>query len=45
MTTHSGGAGMVMMVQPLSVRKYVLDNYHENQNIYLSPQGIVLTQD
>ena len=44
---YGGGAGMVMMVQPLSdAIKHVLAGYGEEKPkvIYLSPQGKVLTQ-
>ena len=49
---YGGGAGMVMMPQPLSdCIKHVLSSYSEKKEeevpkvVYLSPQGRVLTQD
>jgi len=49
---YGGGAGMVLMPQPLSdCIKFVLSDYHQEKEskekpkiIYLSPQGKVLTQ-
>jgi tRNA (guanine37-N1)-methyltransferase len=45
---YGGGAGMVMMPQPLSdALKHVLSRYPEDKPkvIYMSPQGRVLTQE
>ncbi|MEG1394133.1 MAG: tRNA (guanosine(37)-N1)-methyltransferase TrmD, partial [Clostridia bacterium] len=39
-----GGAGMLMMVQPIHKTIEFLDEQHECKRIYLSPKGVTLNQ-